>query len=210
MLENRPFVTLSYAQSIDGAIAFRCGEPFLISSHESMMMTHQLRAEHDGILVGIGTVLADNPNLTVRHVVGKNPQPIILDSFLRFPTTAKLVGSAPWIATTMAASAEKESELEQLGVVVKRFSAESGRIPLPQLLHWLYQQGIRSLMVEGGSSVISSFLTQQLVDQLIITIAPILLGGVAAISNLPCPLPLRDMTMQPCGKDWIVRGLIQN
>ena len=210
MVKNRPFVTLSYAQSLDGSIAFRQGNSFPISSHESLVLTHQLRANHDAILVGIGTVLADDPRLTVRHTSGKNPQPIILDSQLRFPPSAKLMASAPWIATTISADVTRQAELERQGAHVERFSAEAGRVSLQQLLQWLCQQGINSLMVEGGSSVITAFLAQQLVDQLIITVAPILLGGVTAISSLPTPVPLHDMTIQPCGKDWIIRGLTMN
>src|SRR5262249_3832268 len=85
---GRPFVTLSYAQSVDGSIAARPGQPLALSGAQSMTLTHQLRVAHDAILVGIGTVLADNPRLTVRLVEGKNPQPIVADSHLRFPLSA--------------------------------------------------------------------------------------------------------------------------
>ena len=80
-----PFVTLTFAQSIDGSIALRRGEPLLLSGAESMKMSHELRALHDGILVGIGTVIADNPSLTTRLVKGSNPRTVILDSQLRTP-----------------------------------------------------------------------------------------------------------------------------
>ena len=82
---RRPFVTLSYAQSLDGSIATAAGQPLRISSPQSMIMTHALRAAHDAILVGINTVLADDPSLTVRLDEGNNPQPIVLDSQLRMP-----------------------------------------------------------------------------------------------------------------------------
>jgi riboflavin-specific deaminase-like protein len=83
---GRPFVTLSYAQSLDGSIADRPGRPLALSGEASMALTHSLRASHEAILVGIGTVLADNPSLNVRLVAGKNPQPIVVDSRLRFPS----------------------------------------------------------------------------------------------------------------------------
>ena len=101
---GRPVVTLSYAQSLDGSIAARRGFPLQISGTESAQLTHQLRAVHDAILVGIGTVLADDPHLTVRHAQGKDPQPVVLDSQLRFPLGAKLLRErSPWIATTSRA-----------------------------------------------------------------------------------------------------------
>src|SRR5205823_12555295 len=99
---SRPFVTLSYAQSVDGSIAARPGQPLALSGALSMTLTHQLRAAHDAILVGIGTVLADNPRLSVRLVEGKDPQPIVADSRLRLPLSANLLYQhplSPWIAS---------------------------------------------------------------------------------------------------------------
>ncbi|MEZ4684476.1 MAG: GTP cyclohydrolase II, partial [Caldilineaceae bacterium] len=99
-----PFVTLSYAQSIDGSIAAADGRPLRISGDRAMQMTHMLRAAHDAILVGVGTVLADDPRLTVRLAPGNDPQPIILDSSLRTPLTARCLQNAraPWLITTKA------------------------------------------------------------------------------------------------------------
>src|SRR5690606_10285843 len=100
---GRPFVTLSYAQSLDGSIAIRSGEPLVLSGPESLCFTHHLRSIHDGILVGIGTVLSDDPQLTVRHCEGESPQPIVLDSQLRIPSTARLCclpDKRCWVLTT--------------------------------------------------------------------------------------------------------------
>ncbi len=88
---GRPLVSLCYAQSLDGSLAARGGKTLRLSGPESMALTHRLRAAHDAILVGIGTILADNPSLTVRYAAGKNPQPVILDSSLRFPLNANLL-----------------------------------------------------------------------------------------------------------------------
>ena len=85
---GRPFVTLSYAQSLDGCIAAKRGQPLALSGPQSLTLTHQLRSAHDAIMVGIGTLLADNPRLTVRLVEGRDPQPVVLDSRLRFPSEA--------------------------------------------------------------------------------------------------------------------------
>ena len=88
--KKRPFTTLSYAQSLDGSLALHAGEPYLISGRGSLKLTHMLRAEHDAILVGIGTILADNPQLNVRLTAGADPQTIILDSQLRTPPESKV------------------------------------------------------------------------------------------------------------------------
>jgi 3,4-dihydroxy 2-butanone 4-phosphate synthase/GTP cyclohydrolase II len=209
---SRPFVTLSYAQSIDGSISRRRGEPLAISGPESLQFTHQLRANHAAILVGIGAVLADDPRLTVRLVPGQNPQPVILDSRLRFPLTARLLTSdhRPWIMTTAAAPREREAALQAAGARVIRLPADrQGRVSLPDVLDHLGQQQIRSLMVEGGAEVISSFLNERLANQLIVTVAPLLVGGLHAVNGLggagSMTLPqLRNAQYQQLGADLIL------
>jgi 3,4-dihydroxy 2-butanone 4-phosphate synthase/GTP cyclohydrolase II len=116
---GRPFVTLSYAQSLDGSIAARPGRPLALSGSKSMALTHGLRATHEGILVGIGTLLADDPRLNVRLVEGKDPQPIVVDSRLRFPPYANLLrnGRIPWIATSAEADPERQAALEKIGTL---------------------------------------------------------------------------------------------
>jgi 3,4-dihydroxy 2-butanone 4-phosphate synthase/GTP cyclohydrolase II len=203
---NRPFVSLTFAQSLDGSITAQRGRPFAISSTAAMRFTHQVRAAHDGILVGIGTVLADDPSLTVRLVDGRSPQPIILDSHLRYPTTAQL--QSPWIVTTDEASVIREKELTDIGARVIRVQGdENGRIHLPTLLQKLPQLGIRSLMVEGGAEVITSFLAAQLVDRLIVTIAPLLIGGLRGVAGLQPHLPrLHNVHHHTLGQDIILIG----
>lgn len=209
-----PFVTLSYAQSLDGSIAMRSDEPLAISGPESLKMTHQLRAKHDAILVGIGTVLADDPQLTVRLAEGSDPQPIVVDSNLRFPLHAKLLNNSrkPWIVTTKKASDSRRIALEAAGVHVLCLpETANGQVNLHDLLAQLWQSGINSLMVEGGASVISSFVSSNLVDHLVITIAPILVGGLNAINNVRQdinhgPLRIRDPHFQKLGQDIVVSG----
>jgi GTP cyclohydrolase II len=185
---GRPFVTLSYAQSLDGCITDRPGQPLALSSEEAMRLTHQLRAAHDAILVGIGAVLADNPRLTVRLAQGRNPQPVVVDSHLRFPLEANLITQSarpPWIATTDQADQEKQLALEAAGARILRLSANAdGRVSLPALLTRLGELGINSLMVEGGARLITSFLAEQLVDGLVLTIAPTFVGGLHAVGDL--------------------------
>ncbi len=184
---GRPLVTLCYAQSLDGSITTQRGTPQALSGHASLVLTHRLRAAHDAILVGIGTVLADNPRLTVRLVEGKDPQPVILDTHLRFPLHASLLYHPlhPWIATAEGADIEKGSALEAAGARLLRLPAQSaGEIDLDLLLEHLAGRGINSLMVEGGARVITAFLRQRLVDQVILTIAPVFLGGLHAVEEL--------------------------
>ncbi|PEN15062.1 GTP cyclohydrolase II [Longibacter salinarum] len=182
---GRPFVTLTYAQSLDGSIAANPQEPLRISGPETLELTHALRAAHEGILVGINTVLSDDPQLTVRHADGAHPTPIVLDTTLRCPSTVRLLtepGPTPIIATSEDADREKQSELEAAGAKVLRLNCDAtGGICLEALLDALQDVGIRSLMVEGGGEVITSFIRKRLVDYLIITIAPMLVGGVHAL-----------------------------
>jgi 3,4-dihydroxy 2-butanone 4-phosphate synthase/GTP cyclohydrolase II len=190
---GRPFVTLTYAQSLDGSIAATSQKPLRISGPETMELTHALRAAHDGILVGINTVLSDDPQLTVRHAAGEHPRPVVLDTTLRCPQTARLLtepGPAPIIATSADADAQKQNVLESAGATVLRLDCDpTGGICLDALLDALHQAGIHSLMVEGGGEVITSFLRRRRVDYLIVTVAPMLVGGVHALRGLAAPDP---------------------
>jgi 3,4-dihydroxy 2-butanone 4-phosphate synthase/GTP cyclohydrolase II len=183
--EGRPFVTLTYAQSLDGSIASADGTPLSISGEESMAFTHRLRASHDAILVGIGTVLSDDPRLNVRHSDGPHPIPVVLDTHLRFPPDARLLsrpGPTPIVATNQSASEERKRALEAKDVTVLRLSCDQDGICLSPLLEALADRNIESVMVEGGTTVITSFLRQRFVDHLILTIAPSLIGGRPALA----------------------------
>lgn len=211
---KRPMVTLSYAQSLDGSISAQRGRPTPISGPEALRLTHMLRARHDAILVGIGTVLADDPQLTVRLLEGDNPQPIILDSHLRFPVGARLLqnGRQPWIATTDQADPRRQAALEALGGRVIRLPADAhGRVSLDALLAWLAAEGIGRVMVEGGATVISNFMATHLADKLVLTIAPMVLGGLNAVEQLSqlnghgTPR-LSHRTVRSLGNDLVVFG----
>ena len=184
-----PRVTVHYAQSLDGRIATCIGESQWIGGPASLQLAHQLRAEHPAVLVGVGTVLADNPRLTVRLVPGRSPSRVVLDSRLRLPTSSNVVvdGAAPTlVATTPAAPRERLAALRDLGAEVLVVDADAaGQVDLRHLLNTLDERGLASVLIEGGGGVITSALRARLVDRLVVCIAARVIGaGVAAIGDL--------------------------
>jgi 3,4-dihydroxy 2-butanone 4-phosphate synthase/GTP cyclohydrolase II len=178
-----------------------------------MAMTHGLRAAHAAILVGIGTVLADNPRLNVRLASGQDPQSVIVDSRLRFPPYANLLKNrrSPWIATHEGADPERQQALEAAGARVLRLPGNNGWVDLAGLLGRLGSMGINSLMVEGGAQIITSFLASRLVDQVVLTIAPLLVGGLRVVdrlghSSLRRFPRLTNLSYQQLGDDLVLRG----
>ena len=215
---DRPPVTLAYAQSIDGCITAADGCRTRISNESTERMTHSLRAMHGAILIGVNTVLVDDPQLTVRHVEGDNPQPVIADSRLRTLLGCRLLqasGGGPIIATTEAAPAAAEAELAAAGAQIWRLPTNSwGGVDLGALLHRLGAESLRSVMVEGGARVITSLLARSLADQLVVTISPRILGGVRAVGPLPdregdWP-EIRNATCELAGRDLVIHGEFVN
>ncbi|KZT62648.1 bacterial bifunctional deaminase-reductase, partial [Calocera cornea HHB12733] len=204
----RPLLTLTYAQSLDGKIAAAGRRPLRLSGRESMIMTHALRAKHDAILVGVGTVLADDPQLNVRllpppapsasssglqhgRVAWPSPLPLILDTHLRLPVSSRLLsnhragtGRQPLIfgaALELPHPAHPEmrarkARLSEAGAEVLELPLLETGLSLLHLLQTLHARGITSLMVEGGQRVLSSFLAQGLLDLLVVTVAPVMVG----------------------------------
>jgi len=218
---GRPMVSLCYAQSLDGSLSARRGEPTALSGPKSSRLTHELRAAHDAILVGVGTVLADDPRLTVRQAQGNDPQPVIVDSRLRTPPEAYLLREHPlpaWIATIQETDHPRAKTLQEgTGArLLETPAGEGGHVHLSSLLEQLGALGINSLMVEGGAGIISSFLAGQLVDQICLTIAPLIIGGLQIslpedfLTTTPASgYPrLSEITYQPLGNDLIVWGKI--
>jgi diaminohydroxyphosphoribosylaminopyrimidine deaminase / 5-amino-6-(5-phosphoribosylamino)uracil reductase len=160
--KKRPYISLKWAESADGFISRlpvpENREDNLISGPEALAFAHRLRAEHMGILVGKNTVLADNPSLTTRLVKGKSPVKIILDSRLEVPRSANIFAPG---AKTLVFNVLKEGQEGELQFI--RFHPER-QDPLEQVLHTLYAQGIQSVLVEGGSSVLQSFIRRELFD----------------------------------------------
>ncbi|MEJ9279449.1 bifunctional diaminohydroxyphosphoribosylaminopyrimidine deaminase/5-amino-6-(5-phosphoribosylamino)uracil reductase RibD [Ureibacillus thermosphaericus] len=194
MLTNRPFVISKFAMTLDGKIATYNGHSKWISCEQSRLQVHELRNEVDGILVGIGTVLKDNPSLTTRlpNKKGKNPTRIILDSRLRIPLDANILNTDEAntiIVTTTDADPMKIATLEKKNVTFIYCSKDEHGLCLKELLQQLYKHGITDVLVEGGGEVNASFLRAGLINKFIIYIAPKLLGGRNSIS----PIAGRDV-----------------
>ena len=191
---GRPFVHLKMAQTLDGRVAAPDGGSRWISDEEARRMVHRLRSHYDAVLVGSGTARADDPELTVRLVEGRNPYRVILDSSLAIPAEAKLF-ALPDPAKTIiihsdTADARKAEQLRSCGAELIPIKAASGGLPLQgfplqKVLAVLAERNVQSVLVEGGAGIFSSFLREGLWDRLSLFIAPLILGGgTSAVSGL--------------------------
>ena len=209
-------ITIHFAQTLDGRIASGSGDSQWIGGAESLRLAHELRASHDAVLVGLGTIIADDPQLTTRLVDGPSPLRVVADSRLRIPVTAKVLqdGAAPtMVVTTDQAPEDRRHELARLGVDVAVVGRNpEGHIDVEDLTRVLAGRGIRSLLVEGGAEMITSMLRARLCDRLVVCIAPRVLGkGIEAIGDLGIER-LRDaltfsrVSVERYGDDIILDG----
>ncbi|SHK18185.1 diaminohydroxyphosphoribosylaminopyrimidine deaminase [Thermocrinis minervae] len=185
--EKRPYVTLKLAQSIDGKIATKTGDSKWISGQKSREFAHRLRHEATAVLVGIGTVLKDDPLLTVRHIPAKKqPLRIVLDPDLEIPMGSKLVveKSAKTLVVTSSDNTEKIKLLEDMGVEVLRFPSEGGRFNLRDLLKEFHRREIMHILVEGGSQTATEFIKAGLVDRLCVFIGPMVIGSGKTLGDI--------------------------
>ncbi len=211
----RPFVTLSYAQSLDGSIAVDAGAACALSGPQSLQLTHHLRARHEALIVGVNTVISDDPRLSVRHCPGDDPQPVIMDSHLRIPEHCRLLtggGMAPIIITTEGADrGDKAKRLRNCARVFAVPADVEGYVDLAAALSLLPELGLKTVMVEGGAQIITRFLRAKRVDYCVITITPRLIGGVKAVDGLQDrrgenALGIVDCRYQILGPDVIAFG----
>ncbi len=214
-----PLVTLKTAVTLDGKTATATGDSQWISGPASRLHVHRLRDRVDAILVGIGTVLHDDPQLTTRLPEGgRNPLRVVVDSQLRIPDHAKLLGdlaaAATLIATTSRASAQKIEQLRRQGVEVLVLDGQDGRVDLPELLHRLGQRGIQHLLLEGGSGLNDAMLQAELIDRLMVFVAPKIVGGSdgfgifagAGVCRLADALSLTDVRSSRFEDDILIEG----
>jgi diaminohydroxyphosphoribosylaminopyrimidine deaminase/5-amino-6-(5-phosphoribosylamino)uracil reductase len=191
--ERRPHVTLKAAMTLDGKIADVHGGSRWITGEEARAEAHRLRSEADAIVVGHRTVEADDPALTVRREVPwpREPLRVVLDTGARTPPTARLITTATparaVIAAGASAPAPRVAALERAGATVLRCPEAAGRVDLRALLAALFEREVRGMLVEGGGEVAAGFLDAGLVDRVAIFVAPMLLGGRAAVPTVAGP-----------------------
>lgn len=219
-----PFITLKTAMSLDGKIATHKGFSRWISSEKSREYVHRLRNQVDAVMVGIGTILTDNPRLNTR-IEGdddvKNPIRVIVDSHARLPQDSgviKKIGDSPVIlATTEQAPSEKLESLSRLGVEICKVQSRDGRVDLKELIKILGERQITHLLVEGGSTLNYQLLEDGLIDKVFFFIAPKLIGGAGAptpvggagVEFMEDVYPILDLQVKNLGEDILVTGYLK-
>lgn len=212
-----PFITFKFASSLDGKIAASDGSTTWITSEEARNRVHVLRSESDAVMIGIGTLLTDDPRLTARDIngslLGKQPIKIIVDSHCRTSTDVRAIASGGKTIIAAITSADNK-RLKQKGVEVIVTTSVDGRVDLTSLITQLGIMGITSILFEGGGTLASSFFKLGLIDKVISFIAPRIIGG----KNTPTPvdghgLPaldatqeLRDVSVERIGSDIMIAG----
>lgn len=217
--KQRPFITLKYAMTLDGKIATATGDSKWITGEEARTFAHRLRKQHDAVLVGIGTVLEDDPELTTRLVRGKNPVRVVLDSSLKISLMAAVLNplADTIIFTGLDSDIVKAEALAALpNVEVVRLPLADGVLPVAQVVQALAERGITSLLVEGGSAIHGAFFDAGLADRVCAFVAPKLIGGAAALppvggagsSLVETGWQLTEVEMEKLGSDVLITGLV--
>ncbi|NOQ86549.1 MAG: bifunctional diaminohydroxyphosphoribosylaminopyrimidine deaminase/5-amino-6-(5-phosphoribosylamino)uracil reductase RibD [Deltaproteobacteria bacterium] len=219
-----PFVVLKIASSLDGKIAARSGDSRGITSQKSIRLVHKLRDQLDAIMVGIGTVQADNPLLTTRlqGKMGKDPVRVIVDSHLRISHQARVFNSdskaGVILATRKGVSAEKKEQLKKMGAKVVSIDSADGMVDLKKLMLALGKLEITSLLIEGGTRIVTSALRAGIVDKTLFFYAPKILGGQSAygitagegVEYISQSLQVQDVKVRRYGEDILVEGYIND
>ncbi len=216
-----PFVTIKVAQTLDGKIATARGESKWITGSAAREEGHLLRDANDAVLVGINTVLKDDPLLTARVPGGRDPVRVVVDSRLRLPPGARILtqrSDARTIVATLAGAPEaRKKKLESAGAEVLQVRSRGGRVDLRDLMRQLGTRDIMSVLIEGGAEVHASALAAGIVNKAVIFIAPTLMTGRDSVSSIGGPSPRRlkdairlcDAETRVIGRDLMVEGYIQ-
>lgn len=214
-----PFVILKLAASLDGKIATSIGDSQWITEKASRSYVHRLRNQVDAVLVGIGTVLADDPRLTCRFPSGRDPWRIVLDGRLRIPLTAQILHQREpektIVVTGPRAPGKKVKALQDYGAQVWSLPLHEGRIPFASLLKRLGKMGLLSVMIEGGAITASRALRERAVDKILFFYAPKIIGGegkdmidALGIKKVSHSRGVKDMEVRRLGKDFLVTGYL--
>ena len=220
IVKKEPFVVLKVASTLDGRIATQRGDSQWITGEVARRFVHRLRDQVDGVLVGIGTILKDDPMLTARVKGGHDPYRIVLDSRLRISEKARVFERSPSrviIATTREGSKEKKERLERRGVQVLVLDSKEGRVDLKACLKRLGSVGIMTLLVEGGSKVNGSFLDERAVDKFYFFFSPKWMGdpeapgifGGHGVKDLADVIHLRQIHSRRMGEDFLLEGYVE-
>ncbi|MFC3041742.1 bifunctional diaminohydroxyphosphoribosylaminopyrimidine deaminase/5-amino-6-(5-phosphoribosylamino)uracil reductase RibD [Virgibacillus xinjiangensis] len=212
IVEKKPFITLKAGTTLDGKVATHSLSSKWITSEEARTDVHQLRNENMAILVGVNTVLQDNPALTSRIPNGRNPLRIIVDSSLKTPLDYQVISdneAETWIFTSQRHDKKKRLQLESHGITVIETNGRN-RVDIVEAVDILGKEGVSSLLVEGGGNIHASFLEQRLVDKVVLYFAPKLVGGSTAptflegegIKEMKDAVELADTDIQMVGKDF--------
>jgi len=219
IVKHEPFIILKVAATLDGKLATRNGESQWITGETSRRFVHRLRDQVDGVVVGIGTVLKDDPMLTARIRGGRDPYRIVFDSRLRIPENAKVVDLSPSktiVATTEMASQDKIARLRKKGVRILISDSKSGKVDLKVSLLKLGEMGMMNLLVEGGSEISGSFLDQGLIDKIFFFLSPRLIGDPLApgmfsgggFASLKGAISIKDLKVRRIGEDILLEGYL--
>jgi len=212
-----PFVILKSAMTLDGKTATASGDSKWITCEESRRYVHGLRAKVDAIMVGVGTVLADDPQLTCRMVRGKDPQRIVIDSRLRTPPTASLFhldSPAKTVLATVERDPQKIASVHRLGAETLLCAEDDGRVDLEDLLRRLGARGIQSILLEGGRELVGSALRKGLVDKFLLFYAPKIVAGEdgfglcsgRGVVRMKDAFALRNTSVRRFAEDFLVIG----
>ncbi len=215
-LQGLPFVTLKAALTLDGRMATRTGDSRWITGEEARKQGHRMRDRNDAIMVGIGTVLADDPELTVRHVTGHNPIRIVLDSALRTPPTAKVLSSeAPtWIFHAEHAELDRVRILRERGALLIAVPTRDRKLDLEAVMREIARREIVRLLVEGGPHLHGALLDAGLASRVALFMAPRFLGDAEALpfafgrdrERMSQALALHNETRRMFGRDILIEG----
>ena len=217
-LEKMPYVTVKVAQSLDGKIATRTGDSRWISSNDSRRYVHKLRSKVDAVMVGVDTLLRDDPRLTARGPKGKDPARVIVDSNLRTPLNAKVFScrarSPLIIAATGGAPVRKKTALEKRGAEVLIVKSREGRVDLRDLLRKLARREITHALVEGGGELIAGLVAEKLVDRFLFFVAPKIIGGRDAptavegrgVAKVREALSVKNLKVQEFSNDLLIEA----
>lgn len=212
--DAKPYVIVKYAQTLDGRIATSTGDARWISGTEEREVSHALRARCDAIMVGVGTVVVDDPRLTVRMVPGASPIRVLVDSTLRAPVQARAFDdeATTIVITTEASDEETRDRLRAMDVGVRVVPGPGSGVDLSAALRVLRAEGIETVLVEGGAQLITSLLAARLVDRLIVSLSPIVMGsGLEGVGDLGTKsvsesLHLTDRKIHVVGDDVLISG----